>query len=76
MQPPAKRLPQNAAGPYYVDDSCIYCALCVEISPSLFAMIGDHEWAVVHRQPTTDKERAEADEAIHACPMASIHFEE
>ena len=72
MANPADRLPENVAGPYYVDSTCIYCDLCVELYPNLFRMIGNSEWAIVYHQPTSQKEIEEADDAIECCPTESI----
>ena len=69
------RLPENVAGPLYVDFSCIYCDLCVDMYPHIFKMLGNQEWAIVHHQPQNPKEYAEALDAIEACPTGSIHWD-
>ncbi len=72
MADASHRLPHNVDGPYYVDDTCIYCNLCVELYPYIFKMIGDAEWAAVYRQPVTEQEFTNADDAIECCPTESI----
>ena len=54
MANPAKRLPENVPGDFYVDDSCIDCDACRQIAPTIFR---DHgEQSSVFRQPETDEE--------------------
>ncbi len=75
MESTPYRLRENVPGPFYVDSSCIYCDLCVDMYPHIFKMLGNHEWAVVHHQPTDEKEYAEAVDGIEACPTGSIRQE-
>jgi glyoxylase-like metal-dependent hydrolase (beta-lactamase superfamily II)/ferredoxin len=70
MANPAKRLPENAPGDFYVDDSCIDCDACRQIAPAVFR---DHgEQSSVYRQPETDEEVRRALMSIVACPTSSI----
>jgi glyoxylase-like metal-dependent hydrolase (beta-lactamase superfamily II)/ferredoxin len=62
--------PENVAGDFFVDDSCIDCDACRWIAPATFDEAGDQ--SRVHRQPTTDAERHRALMALVACPTASI----
>jgi glyoxylase-like metal-dependent hydrolase (beta-lactamase superfamily II)/ferredoxin len=67
---PAKRLPENVPGDFYVDESCIDCDACRQIAPNVFR---DHgEQSSVYRQPRTDDEVLGALKAIVACPTSSI----
>lgn len=66
------RLPNNAPGRFYVDDSCIDCDMCRSESPAFFARDGETTYSYVHRQPVTDEEVAQAEEAVLACPTESI----
>ena len=45
----SSRVPQNAPGKFYVDDTCIYCDLCVEIVPTVYAEHKDSGNAYVLR---------------------------
>lgn len=72
MADPTHRLVHNVDGPYYVDDTCIYCNFCVELYPHLFKKIGDREWAAVYHQPETKQEFKDADGSINCCPTESI----
>ncbi len=75
MADPSCRLELNINGPLYVDWSCIYCGLCVEYAPQIFARNDALGVAYVHNQP---KSRIEADMAMQAlkdCPLESIGWE-
>ena len=66
----AQRLPENVAGDFYVDASCIDCDACRQIAPATFR---DHgEQSSVYRQPATGDETHRALMALVACPTASI----
>lgn len=66
----SERLPDNAAGEFYVDRSCIDCDTCTRIAPGMFAPASDHSF--VARQPQDDRERLRALMALVSCPTASI----
>jgi glyoxylase-like metal-dependent hydrolase (beta-lactamase superfamily II)/ferredoxin len=66
----SERLPDNAAGEFYVDRSCIDCDTCTRVAPGLFAAADDHSF--VARQPKDDPERLRALMALVSCPTASI----
>ena len=70
MANPAKRLPENAAGDFYVDESCIDCDACRQIAPETFRDHGDQ--SSVYRQPEGAAEVRRALMALVACPTASI----
>jgi ferredoxin len=63
---------RNAAGPYYVDDTCTDCDLCRTVAPAVFARCDDSGTSFVHSQPRTPEELALAEEARAACPTESI----
>jgi glyoxylase-like metal-dependent hydrolase (beta-lactamase superfamily II)/ferredoxin len=65
-----RRLPDNAAGEFFVDDTCIDCDTCRQIAPATFHDHGGQ--SSVHRQPAGDHERRRALQALVACPTASI----
>src|SRR5688572_33368344 len=71
MAVPARRLPDNVAGPFFVDDSCIDCAKCREVAPATFADNG-HGASFVFSQPGDPAARHRALMALVACPTASI----
>ncbi|KAA0213025.1 MBL fold metallo-hydrolase [bacterium] len=66
----SQRRPENAAGPFYVDSSCIDCDACRSMAPRFYSDIGDQ--SAVTRQPETEAERLQAFQALLTCPTASI----
>jgi glyoxylase-like metal-dependent hydrolase (beta-lactamase superfamily II)/ferredoxin len=62
--------PENVAGDFFVDNTCIDCDLCRQIAPETFSDIGDQ--SVVHRQPRTPEQEFAALKALVTCPTASI----
>jgi glyoxylase-like metal-dependent hydrolase (beta-lactamase superfamily II)/ferredoxin len=65
-----RRLPQNVAGDFYVDDTCIDCDACRQIAPSIFRDHGDY--SIVYHQPETREETRLALMSLVACPTGSI----
>jgi len=70
MAHPKRRRPENAAGEFYVDDTCIDCDTCRWLAPEVFFSAG--EQSAVKRQPENPETRLRALEALVACPTASI----
>lgn len=68
-----RRLRENAAGDFFVDDTCIDCDACRQIAPGIFRDHGGQ--SSVHPQPVTAQERLQALKALVACPTASIGTE-
>jgi glyoxylase-like metal-dependent hydrolase (beta-lactamase superfamily II)/ferredoxin len=66
----ARRLPENVAGDFYVDETCIDCDACRQIAPATFRDHGDQ--SSVYRQPLTEEETQLALKSLVACPTASI----
>jgi glyoxylase-like metal-dependent hydrolase (beta-lactamase superfamily II)/ferredoxin len=66
----AQRLPENVAGDFYVDATCIDCDACRQIALETFRDHGDR--SSVYRQPETTDETHRALMALVACPTASI----
>lgn len=73
MSNPTERSPDNAPGPYYVDESCIDCDQCRVMAPELFGRNENTGLGYVKRQPVTEDEILLADEALAACGTNSIH---
>ncbi len=65
------RGPQNIAGPWYVDSTCIACTLCTTNAPANFVMTDDGSMAYVFKQPTGN-ELSEAATAMADCPVQAI----
>jgi len=64
------RLPENVAGEFFVDRSCIDCDTCRRIAPEVFAE--GESFSYVHRQPGSEAGQRRALMALVACPTASI----
>jgi ferredoxin len=67
-----ERVPQNVSGKFYVDSSCIYCELCVEIASSIFRECNEQGWAYVFKQPDSLEELKLCIDAVESCPTESI----
>ena len=65
------RLPENAPGDLYVDDTCIDCDTCRQIAPAVFAQSA-RQLSYVQAQPADEAERRRALMALVACPTSSI----
>ena len=66
----ARRLPQNIAGDFFVDETCIDCDACRQLAPATFRDHGDQ--SSVYRQPENEEETKLALMALVACPTGSI----
>ena len=64
------RLPDNAPGGLYVDETCIDCETCRIIAPDIYGDGSGHSF--VRRQPTSAVEKRRALMALVSCPTASI----
>lgn len=69
MANPAKSLPQNVPGNWFVDSTCIDCDTCRQLAPRVFGEADGYSF--VQSQPAPRDERAAA-QALLACPTGSI----
>jgi ferredoxin len=67
-----KKLPENVAGRFYVDDTCIDCDLCRETAPDNFTRNDDEGHSYVFRQPDGPAQEAAALAAMEECPVEAI----
>ena len=67
----ADRVPENAAGKYYVDGSCIDCDQCRALAPDFFGRT-DGGMSFMVKQPATADEVALVEEALTSCATSSI----
>ena len=72
MADPDDRLPDNVAGKYYVDSSCIDCDVCRTTAPNNFAANEDEGYSYVSKQPENADEEAQCEEAMESCPVEAI----
>jgi glyoxylase-like metal-dependent hydrolase (beta-lactamase superfamily II)/ferredoxin len=70
MANPNRAYDENAAGNFFVDDTCIDCDLCRQIAPSFFREDSDH--SIVYQQPKASADIHRAAMALVACPTGSI----
>jgi glyoxylase-like metal-dependent hydrolase (beta-lactamase superfamily II)/ferredoxin len=64
------RRPENTIGDFYVDASCIDCDTCRWMAPTVFREAG--EQSAVYHQPSDERERQLALQALLSCPTGSI----
>ncbi len=72
MADPDDKLPDQAAGKYYVDSSCIDCDVCRTTAPNNFEANEDEGYSFVKKQPDGDEEEAQCEESMESCPVESI----
>ncbi|MGM0419742.1 MAG: ferredoxin [Bacillota bacterium] len=66
------KVPENVDGPYYVDETCIACEVCLGEAPDNFEMSDDGSYAFVAKQPENDEEKEQCDSALASCPVDAI----
>ncbi|OGQ23142.1 MAG: ferredoxin [Deltaproteobacteria bacterium RIFCSPLOWO2_02_FULL_44_10] len=66
------RFPDNKAGKFYVDSQCIDCNLCRDTAPKNFVHNESGGFSFVAKQPETDEELSQCQEAKEACPVEAI----
>ena len=72
MADPTQKLPENAAGKYYVDAQCIDCDVCRVTAPANFQRSDQKGYSYVFRQPADPEEEAQCQEAMDCCPVEAI----
>jgi len=65
-----KAVPENVAGDFFVDSTCINCDTCRQLAPEAFKDAGPHSY--VFQQPRNDMESRQATRALLCCPTGSI----
>ena len=63
---------KNVPGPFRVNENCIACDACVVEAPDFFEMNDEDGHAFVKKQPHTQKETEECENAVAACPVDAI----
>lgn len=66
------KYPEQAAGKYYVDDTCIVCGACEAAAPDNFKLSDDGSHDIVFKQPVSDDEEQACKEAMEGCPVGAI----
>ena len=65
-----RRLAENVAGDFYVDETCIDCDTCRRIEPAVFAE--GASFSYVGSQPADEAQKTRSLMALVACPTGSI----
>jgi ferredoxin len=66
------RVPENAAGRFYVDATCIDCDLCRETAPRNFKRNEAEHRSFVFHQPLDASEETDCLAALEECPVEAI----
>ena len=72
MAEPKQKLPENVAGRFYVDATCIDCDLCRETAPENFTRSDAEGHSFVYRQPDGPAQEAACRAALEECPVEAI----
>ena len=67
--------PENKAGKFYVDRTCIACDACCIAAPDNFKMNENDGHAYLSKQPESPEEESFCQEALEGCPVESIGAE-
>jgi ferredoxin len=67
-----EKVPENVAGRFYVDATCIDCDLCRETAPRNFRRNDEGRRSYVLHQPTGSEEEAACRAALEECPVEAI----
>lgn len=67
--------PENKAGKFYVDRTCIACDACCIAAPDNFKMNENDGHAYLSKQPDSPEEENFCQEALEGCPVEAIGTE-
>lgn len=62
----------NAAGKFFVDDTCIDCDACRATAPDNFQRNDDGGYSYVSKQPENEEEMQLCVDAMEGCPVEAI----
>ncbi|SDL54909.1 ferredoxin [Halarsenatibacter silvermanii] len=65
------KVPENVEGPFYVDEECIACEMCIDDAPRNFDL-ADEGHAYVKKQPESEVQKEACEEALMNCPVDAI----
>jgi ferredoxin len=68
----SQKLPENIAGRYFVDATCIDCDLCRETAPRNFRRNDAQGHSFVFHQPDSPAQEAACSAAREECPVEAI----
>ncbi|MGB9690700.1 MAG: ferredoxin [Candidatus Sumerlaeaceae bacterium] len=72
MADKSNRLPDNAPGKWYVDNTCIDCDACRQVAPNNFSRNEEAGYSYVSKQPENEEELKQCQEAKESCPVEAI----
>ena len=72
MADKTNRLPDNATGKWYVDNTCIDCDACRQVAPNNFSRNEEAGYSYVSKQPENEEELQQCQEAKEGCPVECI----
>lgn len=72
MADKTQRVPENALGAFYVDETCIDCEYCRETAPKHFRRCDPGRYSYLAVQPKTPEEEAACRTALEGCPVEAI----
>lgn len=68
----SKRAGNNARGRFYVYLGCVGCGVCLETAPANFRADAFDGLSFVCKQPESDRERNQCQDAMKSCPADMI----
>ena len=66
------KVESNVDGKWYVDSQCIDCDLCRTTAPNNFKQNADEGYSFVYKQPDSEDETKQCQEAMDECPVEAI----
>jgi ferredoxin len=74
MADSANKLLENVPGPWYIDDTCTPCRVCLDVplAETLMKYNDDESYVFFYKQPETPEEIESANEAMAICPQNAI----
>ena len=64
--------PENVPGPWYIDQTCAPCHVCLDEAPSLIRYAPGETHSYFYKQPESPEEETAAENAMQACPTEAI----
>ena len=72
------KVAENVPGPWYVDDTCTPCRVCLDVplAENFLKYNDDETYVYFYKQPEGAGEQEAANEAMAICPQAAIGMDE
>lgn len=74
MAEKSQKVPENVPGPWYVDDTCTPCRVCLDVplAENFLKYNDDETYVYFYRQPEGPEEIESATETMAICPQNAI----